>query len=267
MFDVVVPLFNKKNNIADLIEHLLDVSEIANEIFIIDDCSTDDSFYHIEEMLRNVKVDNISLHRLEENSGPQIARSFGAEMSNSDWVLFMDADDFVCIEGLKMIQNNMPNVSDDIVLINGIRVSVNCKFKLDEIVNLNLDIKAHHGRVVSKATAFFKEPLPAMSGFLLRKKYANEMSLVKASWGEDIIFFLNLITHSNFMQFDIPISIYRLDVPGARGSQGGTFKKRLSFLNELLNINNNYNYSFGDVLFRMYYTSRVLAAWFYKKIK
>ncbi|CAK3029299.1 putative Glycosyltransferase [Vibrio crassostreae] len=264
MFDVVIPLYNKKGKVIELYEHVLEISNISNYIYIVDDKSTDGSYELLKEKLERLNSSTIHLVQLEKNSGPQIARSYGAELSSSEWILFMDSDDFICLEGVEYISKKLNEINSKYALINGKKINVSHDFSLNDVERLKYSL-GNETRSVNNALKFMKEPIPAMSGFFLRKKYAREMENVNASWGEDVIFFLNLIKEHEFLYFDVPISIYKLGVPGSRGAMGGTLKKRLCFIKELLTFRESLVMS--DVLFRLYYTLRVLSAWLYKKIK
>lgn len=88
-FSVIIPLYNKENFIENTIQSILDQTFQDFEIIIVNDGSTDKS----EEKLLKFKDTRIHYFR-KENEGASTARNYGIEKANSDFITFLDADDF-----------------------------------------------------------------------------------------------------------------------------------------------------------------------------
>ncbi len=57
MLSIVIPLYNSRENIANLVESLLDQDfEQASELIIVDDCSSDGSFESLSYLKDHPKV-------------------------------------------------------------------------------------------------------------------------------------------------------------------------------------------------------------------
>lgn len=91
MIDVIIPAFNAHNTIAKTIDSIVNqtIREMIN-VYVVDDCS-DSSYDNIVELYKD-KI-NITLLRLEKNSGPGYARQYGIDHSNGKYLCFIDSDD------------------------------------------------------------------------------------------------------------------------------------------------------------------------------
>ena len=88
-FTVIIPLFNKENFIENTLKSVLNQSFIDFEVLIINDGSTDKS----EEKVLEFKDTRIH-YFYKENGGVSAARNFGIAKAQSDYITFIDADDF-----------------------------------------------------------------------------------------------------------------------------------------------------------------------------
>lgn len=89
LFSVVIPLFNKDKYIRKAIDSVLKQTFVDFEIIIIDDGSTDKSV----EIVEQFEDERIKLIR-QENSGVSLTRNKGVELAQSDFIAFLDADDW-----------------------------------------------------------------------------------------------------------------------------------------------------------------------------
>ncbi len=97
----IVPVYNIEKYIGECIESILRQSEKSFEIILVDDGSSDGSGKICEEYAK--KYTNIKLIR-QENHGVSIARNRGLDISEGEWVFFVDGDDTISYELLKVCQ-------------------------------------------------------------------------------------------------------------------------------------------------------------------
>lgn len=88
-FSIIIPLFNKENFIENTLKSVLNQSFIDFEVLIINDGSTDKS----EEKVLEFKDTRIH-YFYKENEGVSAARNFGIEKAKSNYITFIDADDY-----------------------------------------------------------------------------------------------------------------------------------------------------------------------------
>lgn len=129
MISVVIPLFNKGNYIVETLEALLisDLDRII-EVIVVDDSSTDDSLLKVE----NVKDDRIKIIKVEKNSGPSHARNLGVSFSKYKYVFFLDADDLVHQDLIRVLVELVNKQCDF--------ACVDIKFTIDSKANLTSNI-------------------------------------------------------------------------------------------------------------------------------
>jgi len=89
---VVIPCYECSSTIDAAVESVLAQSCIPAEVFLIDDCSGDDSLHELER-LRDMHPDIVRVISMPQNRGPGIARNAGWEASTQPWIAFLDADD------------------------------------------------------------------------------------------------------------------------------------------------------------------------------
>ena len=86
---VVIPLFNKKDFIVRAIESVLAQKKSVIEIIIVDDGSTDGA----TELVKKLFGDTVVLYK-QTNKGVSSARNKGIELAKSEFIAFLDADDY-----------------------------------------------------------------------------------------------------------------------------------------------------------------------------
>lgn len=97
-FSVIIPLYNKENFIENTLKSVLNQKLTDFEIIIVNDGSTDKS----EEKLLHFQDDRIQ-YFYKENEGVSIARNYGIEKAESNYIAFIDADDYWYPEFLEEI--------------------------------------------------------------------------------------------------------------------------------------------------------------------
>ena len=97
-FSVIIPVYNKENHIAHTLKSVLHQSFIDFEIIIVNDGSTDRS----AEKFLEFKDARINYY-YKKNGGVSSARNYGIEKSNSNYITFIDADDYWYPDFLEVI--------------------------------------------------------------------------------------------------------------------------------------------------------------------
>ncbi len=93
MIDIIIPCFNAHNSLPMTLNSII-IQSIKSKVkvLLVDDCS-DHNYNDIVK--KYSKYIDISEIRLEENSGPGIARQIGIDNTNSDYIMFIDSDDIL----------------------------------------------------------------------------------------------------------------------------------------------------------------------------
>src|SRR6476661_1035757 len=90
LISIIIPVLNEAENIKPLCEEISAVLTSPYEIIFVDDGSTDQTFYAIQEQsVRDHQVKCISLSR---NFGHQNALMAGMQAAKGDFIITMDGD-------------------------------------------------------------------------------------------------------------------------------------------------------------------------------
>ena len=87
-YSIIVPVFNRPDEVDELLESLLHQKEADFEVVIVEDGSK----VTCEEVC-NKYIDKLDLHYYyKENSGPGQSRNYGAERAKGEYLLILDSD-------------------------------------------------------------------------------------------------------------------------------------------------------------------------------
>lgn len=100
---VIVPVYNIEYYLEESLNCLVNQTIFDEiEVFMIDDGSTDNSRYIIDKF--DFKYENFhAIHKI--NEGPAVARNFGLDRVNGDYIHFMDSDDFLLFDAYEKLYN------------------------------------------------------------------------------------------------------------------------------------------------------------------
>lgn len=93
MIDVIIPAYNAHSTIRNALDSLCGQLKVKSlNVLIVDDYSNETYDSIVDEYKDRI---NLSCIRLEKNSGPGFARQVGIENTKSEYIMFLDADDFL----------------------------------------------------------------------------------------------------------------------------------------------------------------------------
>lgn len=122
---VIIPVYNRAEKAEKAIESALGQSHPPSEVIVVDDGSTDDLGRRVKRLndrrLRYVR---------QENRGVSAARNLGIKNSSSEWLAFLDSDDYWLPDKLKTQveyhgrrPDSLISQTDELWIRNGIRVN------------------------------------------------------------------------------------------------------------------------------------------------
>ena len=133
---IIVPVFNTGKKIEKCLESLINQTEKDIEIVIINDGSTDDSEQIIKKYVE--KYGEYIKYYSKKNEGVAKTRNFGIEKATSEYVFFVDSDDYIDKNTIKKLK---PYIEEDIDII---------KFKLQRVNEQNKILEKVDGPVFDK---------------------------------------------------------------------------------------------------------------------
>ncbi|SFI52642.1 Glycosyltransferase, GT2 family [Halpernia frigidisoli] len=106
---IIIAIYNRKDELFELLSSLLLQTDKDFEIILVDDGSKIDLRHTIELFSESL---NIQFFR-KPNSGPGLSRNYGAKRAKNDWLVFVDSDVIVEKEYIKNIKKNIAENSCD----------------------------------------------------------------------------------------------------------------------------------------------------------
>lgn len=137
---IIIPVYNAEKHIEKCLDSLM-IQTIKEkiEIIIINDGSTDNSEKVIKGYIEKHGVDKIKYYS-KKNEGVAKARNFGIEKATSNYIFFVDSDDYISEQTIEKIK---PYIDENIDLI---------KFKLQRINQKGEIIEKVDGPIFEKTT-------------------------------------------------------------------------------------------------------------------
>lgn len=177
-FSIVIPVYNKENFVAKTVKSVLNQTFNDFEIIIVNDGSTDQS----EAEISALKDSRIRYYS-KKNEGVAFARNFGIQKASSDFICFLDADDYWYPNFLETMHNFISKHPEQKVFASAI-----------EIETKNNCIKAHYSipktsefEIVNFFEASQKECVLWTSSVCIHKSVLEEVGIFDTNikHGED----------------------------------------------------------------------------------
>ena len=105
---IIIPMYNVEKYIKRCIESVMkqDVESVDIECVIVDDCSSDKGYELVSQLIGNYEGNVQSrLLKNDMNCGVSVTRSKGILQSKGDFIVFLDSDDMLKPECLKVFFN------------------------------------------------------------------------------------------------------------------------------------------------------------------
>lgn len=204
MFSIIVPIYNKEGYLKRCLDSVVKQSISDYECILVDDGSTDASSKICAEYAE--RYSSIHLYK-KVNGGLSDARNYGINLAKGEYILFLDADDTLHEDTLKICRKVFEKKKTDVVAF-GIRAS-----RTDRNENQETRIQEVHYRDVD----LIDEILCSNIGWsVCNKAYRREVfqSLcfpIKRIF-EDQFILMKILTNYSFTVIDNILYYYYQDV-------------------------------------------------------
>ncbi|WP_305514227.1 MULTISPECIES: glycosyltransferase [unclassified Methanobrevibacter] len=122
---VIVPVYNASKYIGNTLNSIVSQDFDDFEMIVIDDGSTDNSLKIINETLKDCRIPHKVIH--QENAGVSVARNRGIDGADGDYLVFVDADDYISQNHLSSLYNGKTDFS----------LTLYAKKELDELKSID----------------------------------------------------------------------------------------------------------------------------------
>lgn len=244
VISIIVPIFNVEKYLKKCIESIMNQSHKKLEIILVDDGSTDGSGL-ICDNYKKLDSRIVVIHK--QNGGLVSARKAGLDVSNGDYIGFVDGDDYIDENMYECLLDNMLKEKADIVhssyfsnkngkekKIKGYNRSI-IKNKNDYSVLLDNIFLAQNYIAPSMCTKLFKKNI-------VKDCYKNINN--DLSYGEDLICFITMITKRYRIMVIEEAFYHYIEREGsiAHNKKGDTLKKEFNLCEAVKRVlcENNY---------------------------
>lgn len=111
---VIIPVYNVENYIEQCLESVINQTLNDIEIICIDDCGSDNSMSIVQQYAE--KDSRIKILKNETNQGLGVSRNAGINNAQSEYIFFLDSDDYIMPNILELLYNKMLITKSDIVV-------------------------------------------------------------------------------------------------------------------------------------------------------
>ena len=99
-FSIIIPVYNVEKFLPECLDSIAAQSLADIEIICIDDGSIDSSSKILEQYAKNDK--RLTILK-QKNQGQGVARNNGLEIAKGDYILFVDPDDWIKDDTIKIL--------------------------------------------------------------------------------------------------------------------------------------------------------------------
>lgn len=108
----IIPIYNVEKYLTQCLESVIGQTEAFDEVILINDGSTDGSRSICEQYIS--QYDYFKLIN-QENGGLSVARNVGLDCATSEYVLFLDSDDYLRADAVKRLKEELKQFRQDAV--------------------------------------------------------------------------------------------------------------------------------------------------------
>ncbi len=194
---IIIPTYNYGAYLRKAIESALMCGDFV-EVLVVDDGSTDDT----QALVKQWQAEGLNFSYVyQENAGPAVARNKGIEKLESEFFMFLDADDQLCTENIKSVLDALaadPNAGliiaphnsidgEQVKLVSPGRITLSREENFSNYL-INKKLRMSNGAMIIRANA--------LSSLRFPERFRS---------GEDIPFFASLLANNNALEADYPL--------------------------------------------------------------
>ena len=192
LISIIIPMYNSEKNILKTLSSVTNQTYRNIEIIIVDDGSTDNS-----AVLVNKINDSRIRYYYQSNSGVSIARNRGIDLSNGEYITFIDSDDIWDENILKKHMMKIKETKSNLCYCGTLDYYEEKNiYKKEKIYFTNRNVQYEYLK---------KNTWPQTGSWIVEKRIINENNIKfkdRCSWGEDYEFLFKLMCLSKVEYID-----------------------------------------------------------------
>jgi glycosyltransferase involved in cell wall biosynthesis len=198
-FSIIIPLYNKEKFIENTLKSVLQQSFMDYEVLIINDGSTDASEAKI------LAFNDARIHYFyKENEGVSEARNYGIEKAKSEYITFLDADDYWYPNFLEEMFLNIEKFPEQKVFAAAIEIenpknvipsSYSIPKSAESIVVNYFEASCQEGAIFTSCAAFHKSVFETIGNFDPKIKSGQDTDLwIRIGLVYPVVFSFKILT-------------------------------------------------------------------------
>lgn len=204
MISIIIPVYNSNQYLSRCVGCVTNQTVKDWELILIDDGSTDGSEKICDEYARN--DERVKVYH-QHNQGASLARKRGIELSQGEWLTFVDSDDIVEDDYLERLYKAMNQYGTKIAACDQVKHKEGTDLIVDKSGKVMLiDDKAMHDR-------FFKYQFWGFGGKIYHKSVFEGIYFPEYTINEDYVVMAQLFDRYKQMAY-VPMGLYHYMVHG-----------------------------------------------------
>jgi glycosyltransferase involved in cell wall biosynthesis len=110
---IIIPTYNDENYISKCLDSVISQTYNDIEIIVIVDGATDRTESIVRQYAKKDKRINFFI---QENAGAGPARNYGIKKANGEYIVFVDADDWLNADSIEILMNEITKIDSDFVI-------------------------------------------------------------------------------------------------------------------------------------------------------
>ena len=208
VISVIVPVYKVEEYLPRCIESIISQTFVDFELLLIDDGSPDGSGKLCDDYA--ARDSRIKVYH-KENGGVSSARNLGLDEARGKWVMFVDADDWLCEDCFKECVFNVEKNSLDVLQFSYVRVDNNGTELSKEHNSIGLTSVLDSKRYIQE-----NKYLVVVWGACIRYSLIKEYNIrfdENVKLAEDQLFIMDVLANANKIQRIAAVLYYYLDNP------------------------------------------------------
>lgn len=173
---VIIPIYNVKNYLKSCVESVCNQTYHNLEIILIDDGSTDGTTDLCEQLKKN---DNRIILIKQKNKGLSATRNRGLKMAHGEYIYFVDSDDWIEHNTIKVCLDIMIKEKLDVCIFDGYveKETEEVFFDTNMYIRKKIDSEVHSGKEMFCRLLELDEYRTQVGMFILRSKLLQRYNI------------------------------------------------------------------------------------------
>ena len=108
-YSVIIPVYNRPQEVLELLETLTEQTYTHFEVLIVEDGSTDKCEHIVKEFSQQLDIS----YYYKPNSGQGFSRNFGFERAKGDFLVVFDSDCLIPKDYFEVVENHLNQIPLD----------------------------------------------------------------------------------------------------------------------------------------------------------